>query len=148
MIYQIRITFGLGNSWFSVMWKYVLGALECEARIDIYACQETAARVLQRLPVRTRWVDRVFSKDMFELEFCSASDEGGGLSSTDVDVLLTYLARDRRVLTYNGQVILFLEESCRTLTRLQGHQVFNTRERSLEYNDRRYDGGCAEVACG
>ncbi|KAI9873673.1 MAG: hypothetical protein M1830_010732 [Pleopsidium flavum] len=69
--------------------------------------EETAKRVLQRVSGRTNRADRVFSRDMFTLEFGGTLNEKYDLTESDVGVLLTYLVRDKQEVAYDGQTIKF-----------------------------------------
>ncbi len=69
-----------------------------------YTPQETARRVLQQVSGRTNRVNRVFSKDMFRLEFGGTLNEKHDLTEVDIGVLLTYLVRDKQEIAYDGQV--------------------------------------------
>jgi charged multivesicular body protein 7 len=53
---------------------------------------------------RVNRVDRIFSKDMFVKEFAKVLNEQHELSDTDFTVLLTFLARDKREIAYDGKV--------------------------------------------
>lgn len=61
--------------------------------------------MLQLVSAQTHWVDRVFSKDMFRLEFGRTLNDQCELTDIDIDVLLTYLMRDRGQIAYDGEVI-------------------------------------------
>ena len=68
--------------------------------------QENAKRVLQLVSARTHWVDRVYSKDMFRLEFGRTFNSERELTDMDIEVLLKYLTRDKGEIAYDGEVIL------------------------------------------
>jgi hypothetical protein len=53
---------------------------------------------------RTNRVDRVFSKDMFMKEFSRVLGGKEELSDSDFAVLLTFLARDKREVAFDGKV--------------------------------------------
>ncbi|PFH59115.1 hypothetical protein XA68_12781 [Ophiocordyceps unilateralis] len=55
------------------------------------------------------WLSRVFTKAQFRTQFssCLFDDEDQRLSDLDVDVLLKYLSRDKRMIEYDGQTIRF-----------------------------------------
>lgn len=57
---------------------------------------------------RTHWVDRVFSKVLFQQEFSRTLNDQHELTDMDIDVLLAYLARDKRLIAYDGEVLLVL----------------------------------------
>lgn len=75
-----------------------------------YLRQEAAGRVLQLVSARMHWVDRLFSKILFRQEFSRAMNDQRELTGVDMDVLLAYLARDKRLIAYDGEVLL--ENSC------------------------------------
>lgn len=56
------------------------------------------------MATRTNWADRVFSKDMFKIEFGRALNDKRDLTEMDMNVLLTYLSRDKQQIAYDGQV--------------------------------------------
>lgn len=51
-------------------------------------------------------VDRIYSKEMFMLQFAHIFGEETLLSTTDFNVLLTYLSRDRNIVLYDGKVFI------------------------------------------
>lgn len=52
----------------------------------------------------TNPTERIFTKEMFTEEFKNTIDESKLLSSMDVEVLITYLRRDKREISYDGHV--------------------------------------------
>ncbi|RDA92198.1 hypothetical protein CP533_5599 [Ophiocordyceps camponoti-saundersi (nom. inval.)] len=53
------------------------------------------------------WLSRVFTKAQFRSEFSSRLFDDQRLSDTDVDVLLKFLSRDKKMIEYDGQTIRF-----------------------------------------
>lgn len=72
--------------------------------------QEAAGKVLQLVSARTHWVDRVSSKSLFRQETSHTLNDQQELTDVDIDVLLTYLVRDKRLIAYDGEVLY--ENSC------------------------------------
>ncbi|EEQ31054.1 SNF7 family protein [Microsporum canis CBS 113480] len=56
-------------------------------------------------------VDRIYSKEMFMLQFAHIFGEETLLSTTDFNVLLTYLSRDRNIVLYDGKTVKFRDTS-------------------------------------
>ena len=65
--------------------------------------QECARNVLKVVADRER-VDRIFSREMFQTEFAKSLNDECALTNSDFEVLITYLARDKKVVAYDGQV--------------------------------------------
>ncbi len=65
--------------------------------------QDSAESVLKRIR-NADLVDRIFSKDMFSAEFANVLSTTHDLSELDIEILLTFLKRDKRALLYDGQV--------------------------------------------
>lgn len=86
---------------------------ECSAALKsaliLWSCaylrQEAAGRVLQLVSGRTQWVDRLFSKILFRQEFSRALNDQCELTGVDMDVLLAHLAKDKRLIAYDGEVL-------------------------------------------
>ncbi|EGD89080.1 hypothetical protein H112_04000 [Trichophyton rubrum D6] len=56
-------------------------------------------------------VDRIYSKEMFMLQFAHIFGEETLLSTTDFNVLLTFLSRDRNIILYDGKTVKFRDAS-------------------------------------
>ncbi|KAK2877211.1 hypothetical protein FQN49_001335 [Arthroderma sp. PD_2] len=56
-------------------------------------------------------VDRIYSKEMFMIQFAHIFGEETLLSATDFSVLLTYLSRDRNIILYDGKTVKFRDTS-------------------------------------
>ncbi|KAF3483313.1 SNF7 family protein [Arthroderma uncinatum] len=56
-------------------------------------------------------VDRIYSKEMFMIQFAHLFGEETLLSTTDFIVLLKYLSRDRNVILYDGKTVKFRDTS-------------------------------------
>ncbi|EFR04768.1 SNF7 family protein [Nannizzia gypsea CBS 118893] len=56
-------------------------------------------------------VDRIYSKEMFMLQFAHIFGEDTLLSTTDFNVLLTYLSRDKNIILYDGKTVKFRDAS-------------------------------------
>ncbi|KAI9836589.1 MAG: hypothetical protein M1819_001221 [Sarea resinae] len=69
--------------------------------------EEAGRNVLKQMAGRTSRVDCILSKEMFHKEFAHALNPSHDLTNTDIDVLLIFLARDKREISYNGQTIKF-----------------------------------------
>ncbi len=65
--------------------------------------QDSAESVLKRMR-NADMVDRIFSKDMFSAEFTNVLSTTHDLSESDIEILLTFLKRDKKALLYDGQV--------------------------------------------
>ncbi|RCI09005.1 hypothetical protein L249_4943 [Ophiocordyceps polyrhachis-furcata BCC 54312] len=71
---------------------------------------EAATETLARTPTMAHdasWLSRVFTKAQFRSEFSSCLFDDQRLSDTDVDVLLQFLSRDKKMIEYDGQTIRF-----------------------------------------
>ena len=95
---------------------------------------------------RTQWVDRVFSKDGFRQEFSRSLNAKLELTGMDIDVLLTYLARDRRMIAYDGQVSLTSNCLSKWTDVHVDHQIFNVYCYGILDNLRRHRSGFLEDA--
>ncbi|KAF4584212.1 hypothetical protein GQ602_005585 [Ophiocordyceps camponoti-floridani] len=109
------------RSWAGVPWTAVAWALQQfgftgssgEDRVPVgqYVVVENlegAGEVLARtVGGESSWLGRVFTKAQFQKEFSSCLFEHQPLSDLDVDVLLTYLSRDKQMIEYDGQTIRF-----------------------------------------
>lgn len=69
-----------------------------------HTSQEAARRLWQRVAGRTSRADRVFTKDIFRVQFAGTLNDKHDLTDMDIDVLLTYLMRDKQMIAYDGQV--------------------------------------------
>lgn len=64
--------------------------------------------------------DRIYSREMFTKEFANVLGEKHELSTTDVEVLLTFLSRDQNSVLYDGKVCFIhpiskdINANCRT----------------------------------
>ncbi|PNY23500.1 Uncharacterized protein TCAP_06564, partial [Tolypocladium capitatum] len=59
----------------------------------------------RRMADKTSRLDRIFTKSQFRAAFASDPTSIRQLSETDVDVLLTFLARDKHTIEYDGHTI-------------------------------------------
>lgn len=62
-----------------------------------------AQTILKKVSTFDR-VDRIFSKKLFTTEFEGSLNAQRNLTNSDVDILLTYLRRDKGAILYNGEV--------------------------------------------
>ncbi|KAI9765669.1 MAG: hypothetical protein M1840_007227 [Geoglossum simile] len=86
-------------------------------RFVVLANVEEAANAIRRqMSGRTNRVDRVFSKDMFTKEFPRVLGGMEELSDSDFAVLLTFLARDKREIAFDGKTIKFKAPSDSVIT--------------------------------
>jgi charged multivesicular body protein 7 len=67
--------------------------------------EEASEEVSRRLDAHVSRIDRIYSKKMFCNEFKNVLGAKQSLSSTDFDILLRYLARDKRLIMFDGQTI-------------------------------------------
>lgn len=69
---------------------------------------EDAAKALaRRISGYTMRTDRIWSKKLFCHEFANLFGEKNHLSQTDMDVLLTYISREKHMAAYDGQTVKF-----------------------------------------
>lgn len=86
------------------MWKYahdsgLHGFLLTEIK-------EAARKVIAKMSYKGNQVDRIHSLDSFRKEVAQAINNKDGLTDDDLNVLLRYLARDRRAIVYDHEVSL------------------------------------------
>lgn len=86
------------------------------SNVEVYSCslkksleslqgaQEVAQRVIKQLFHPDTYVDQVFSIDVFRAEAANAINLTSELSIIDLKIILTYLAREKGVITYDDDV--------------------------------------------
>ena len=75
-------------------------------RLVILANVESAAKELaQRVSGFTTRTDRVYSKRLFHEAFANVLGSKNQMTALDMDVLLTFMARDKGMLAYDGQIV-------------------------------------------
>lgn len=67
--------------------------------------EEASLKLLQQTSGRTSRVDRIYSKELFSQSFRNVLGEKHPISQTDLEVLLKFLARDKKVISYDGKTI-------------------------------------------
>uniref|UniRef100_A0A8H7N6V7 Uncharacterized protein n=1 Tax=Bionectria ochroleuca TaxID=29856 RepID=A0A8H7N6V7_BIOOC len=67
--------------------------------------ESAAAELSERMAGKTSIFDRVFTKTQFETTFATELVPGQRLSEQDIDVLLRFLAREKRTVEYDGQTV-------------------------------------------
>lgn len=65
----------------------------------------TSRKLARQMADKTSRFDRIFTKSQFRAAFASDLTSNQQLSETDVDVLLTFLARDKHTIEYDGHTI-------------------------------------------
>ena len=69
--------------------------------------QKAAEAVSIKLPTSANIIDRLFTLESFIEAFAEQALPGVRLSSQDMQILLKYLQRDRRMVVLDGDVSLF-----------------------------------------
>ncbi|KAL8944605.1 MAG: hypothetical protein Q9211_000530 [Gyalolechia sp. 1 TL-2023] len=72
--------------------------------LALNAVIKAAGKIMQNLQSRSSQIDRIFARSMFGRDVAQALGITGELSHSDLTILLTYLARDRPSLVYDGTV--------------------------------------------
>lgn len=76
--------------------------------------EEVMKQVLNIISTKTTRVEKIYSKDIFCKELADSLHETSQpLSSTDLDILLKYLARDKQLIAYDKQTIKILTPGSR-----------------------------------
>lgn len=114
------------RSWSSTPWQAVSWGLRQFGLIDRYGDNdkvsveelvvlsnvEAATReVLRRMANRTSRVDMIYSKQMFSRDYGDVLTDKHHISHRDLEVLLTYISRDKGLADYDGQTIKFKSHS-------------------------------------
>ncbi|KAI9848101.1 MAG: hypothetical protein M1837_001203 [Sclerophora amabilis] len=68
--------------------------------------EECAQNILKYATCKDR-IDRIYSKEMFKAQFSRTLGSGLELTETDFDVVLTYLARDKKEIGYDDKTVKF-----------------------------------------
>jgi charged multivesicular body protein 7 len=77
-------------------------------RLVILANVESAAKELaRRVSGFTTRTDKIFSKRLFHEAFANALGGKNQMTAADMDILLKFMARDKGMLTYDGQTVKF-----------------------------------------
>ena len=83
-------------------WKY---AHESGLRgILLTEIKEAARKVIAQMSYKGNQVDRIYSLDSFRKEVAQAISNKDGLTDDDLNVLLRYLARDKKEIVYDHEV--------------------------------------------
>jgi charged multivesicular body protein 7 len=69
--------------------------------------EEACNEIVRRVSGQTSRTDKIYSKRLFNQEFANILGSKHPMSQADIDILLKYMARDKCVITYNGQTIKF-----------------------------------------
>lgn len=107
------------NSWGSVPWAVVgwglrqigLGSKGGDDKLPkgqyvlVDNIKQAAQAFEDRMAGRPSKVERVFTKAQFAQTFAGALVDGQRLTSSDVDVLLTYMSRDANMVEYDGKIV-------------------------------------------
>lgn len=114
------------RSWSSTPWQAVSWGLRQFGLLDRYGDSdkisvdelvvlsnvEAAAReVLRRMANHTSRVDMIYSKHMFYRDYGNVLTDKRHISQRDLEVLLTYISRDKGLADYDGETIKFKSHS-------------------------------------
>ncbi|KAF2473819.1 SNF7 family protein [Lindgomyces ingoldianus] len=66
-----------------------------------------ADKILQQISSHKFSVDLIMSRSEFQRQFADVLDPTASLTQNDLSILLTFLSRDRRAISYDGQTIKF-----------------------------------------
>jgi charged multivesicular body protein 7 len=69
-----------------------------------------ADEILKKMKAHTSTADRVLSKTDFLKRFSNALNPSSPLTTSDLDILLVFLSRDKQAISYNAQTIKFKPE--------------------------------------
>jgi charged multivesicular body protein 7 len=102
--------------------------------VVLHNVEEAANEVLRRANAQLSRVDRIYSKKLFQREFAQVVGGEHHLSEADFDILLIYLARDKAVLSYNGQTVKFKGPTETHATAITAEDVTISSLKSLIYD--------------
>ncbi|KZF23232.1 Snf7 family protein [Xylona heveae TC161] len=107
----------IGSPWSVISWGLrqlgVIGGVSGEDKLSVgqFAIvgniEETARKILQQTVGKASAVDRIYSQEIFRQDFVDILGPDRQLTDTDFRVLLTFLARDKREIAFDGQTIKF-----------------------------------------
>ena len=89
--------------------------------------KEAAGRILDKVAGQKNRVDRIYSKSMFKRDFQAVFGNRQSLTDTDMEVLLIFLARDKREIAYDGEVCIVsaVSRTLLILSRRSSSKVLN-----------------------
>jgi charged multivesicular body protein 7 len=113
------------TSWIPSPWKVlqwslrqvgVLGQVQAPAKMEVgnfvvvKNVEVAADEILKKMKEHTSTADRVLSKTDFLKRFATVLNPTAPLTTNDLDIVLTFLARDKHAISYNEQTIKFKPE--------------------------------------
>ncbi|KAH8639911.1 hypothetical protein IG631_02852 [Alternaria alternata] len=113
------------TSWIPSPWKVlqwslrqvgVLGQVQAPAKMEVgnfvvvKNVEIAADEILKKMKEHTSTADRVLSKTDFLKRFATVLNPTAPLTTNDLDIVLTFLARDKQAISYNEQTIKFKPE--------------------------------------
>ncbi|CAN9193898.1 unnamed protein product [Alternaria alternata] len=113
------------TSWIPSPWKVlqwslrqvgVLGQVQAPAKMEVgnfvvvKNVEVAADEILKKMKEHTSTADRVLSKTDFLKRFATVLNPTAPLTTNDLDIVLTFLARDKQAISYNEQTIKFKPE--------------------------------------
>ncbi|KAF2803079.1 uncharacterized protein BDZ99DRAFT_453844 [Mytilinidion resinicola] len=73
--------------------------------------EAAASIILKQMSSSKSNVDLVFSRSTFATEFANTLDSSHALTQIDLNILLTYLARDKQAISFDSKTVKFKQES-------------------------------------
>ncbi|KAH7395024.1 Snf7-domain-containing protein [Phaeosphaeria sp. MPI-PUGE-AT-0046c] len=113
------------NSWLPSPWKVlqwglrqvgVLGQARSSEKLSagnfvvLKNIEVAADEIMKKMKEHTSTADRALSKTDFLKRFSHTLNDAASLTTSDLDILLMYLSRDKQAISYNTQIIKFKPE--------------------------------------